>query len=147
MLVFCCLCFSPCICHCICLFYLYYDFHDIFPKFSMASTHSPNTPRSSHGNASRIGGWRRGGWGPFTLCVDNSNVLGLPAKSKVAIGRANKGQSLCFFVSMWMQHQHIYGYCWIFARSKLSKRGAGENGICNDAQQRQRQPRSATFNF
>ena len=32
MLVFVCLClcFSPCIFHCICLFYLYYDFHDIF---------------------------------------------------------------------------------------------------------------------
>ena len=26
------LCLSPCICHCICLPYLYYFFHDIFPK-------------------------------------------------------------------------------------------------------------------
>ena len=35
-----CLCLSPCICDCICFFfYLHYDFHDIFPKFSMASTH------------------------------------------------------------------------------------------------------------
>ena len=28
-----CLCLSPCIRHCICLFYLYYEFHDISPNF------------------------------------------------------------------------------------------------------------------
>ena len=44
--VFVCLCLSPCICHCICLFYLYHGFHNIFPKFSMASRHSPNIPCS-----------------------------------------------------------------------------------------------------
>ena len=30
--VFVCRCLAPCICHFICLFYLYYDFHDILPK-------------------------------------------------------------------------------------------------------------------
>ena len=37
-------CLSPCICHCSCLFYLYYDyFHDLFPKLP----HSPALPVAS----------------------------------------------------------------------------------------------------
>ena len=54
ILVFVCLCLSPCIFHGICLFYLYYDFQDIFPMLP----HSPLLPV-----ASRV----TGGFGPFLI--------------------------------------------------------------------------------
>ena len=60
--VYLCLCLCPCLSPCICLVYLYYGFHDIFPKFSLASTHSPNISRSWHEYAMRVEGgaqWAR----------------------------------------------------------------------------------------
>ena len=41
------------LCHCLCLFYLCYDFPDIFPKFSIASTHSAMVNCFESKNASR----------------------------------------------------------------------------------------------
>ena len=65
-----CLCLSPCICHRICLFYLY---HDIFPKFSMASRHSRNISRSRREDALRVEGGRGSispmyQWPFYTVC-------------------------------------------------------------------------------
>ena len=55
ILVFVFVCLCVCISPCICLFYLY---HDIFPKFSMASRHSRNISRSRREDALRVEGGR-----------------------------------------------------------------------------------------
>ena len=70
-----CLCVSlylsfPCICHCICLFYLYYDFHEIFPKFSMASTHSHKVHCWRRQNAKRVMGVHS--WSLMSLRIPSS---------------------------------------------------------------------------
>ena len=54
---------SPPICHCICLFSLYHDFHDIFPKLLQR----PGTPCGFY--RERIQG--REGGGPFVLSISD----------------------------------------------------------------------------
>ena len=61
-----CLCLTPRICNCICLSYLYYDFHDIFPNLRH-KTYSLSSSR--HQNASRVDGVG-GREGPFALCIN-----------------------------------------------------------------------------
>ena len=88
-------------------------------------------------------GWVEGGGSIYLMCRQ-SKCSWFTCKMKLGGLKKDGASVLSFLCGCSIS---IYGYWWIFARSKLSKRGAGENGICNDAQQRQRQPRSATFNF
>ena len=72
-----CLCLSPSICHCIYIFFLYYDFHDFFPQ----SCHIPLqvTYANYEGNtkASRVEGEERGST-PVTFQHPNQYDQGFP---------------------------------------------------------------------